>query len=207
MTRSRRRRLFLRLFFAGILATATLLAAAYGGTALVVDVPLAEPDAILVLGSHEWERLPAAADLARQSPSALLFMSQPRSVTIHNCHDCAHRADRLIAAGVAPARIVMLPDKVSNTRDEAAAARAECARRGIRRLLVVTSPYHTRRAWRIFRREFTGAPVTLGVAAARDYSPARPGGWWKAAYDRAYVRYEWAAIVYDVVRPRGTKVS
>ena len=207
MTRSRRRRLFPRLFFAGILATATLLAAAYGGTALVVNVPLAEPDAILVLGSHEWERLPAAAELARHSPSALLFLTQPRSVSIHNCHDCGHRTDRLIAAGVAPARIVMLPDKVSNTRDEASAARNECQRRGIQRLLIVTSPYHTRRAWRIFTRAFTGTPVTLGVASARDYSPARPGDWWKAAYDRAYVRYEWAAIVYDVVRPRRTKVS
>jgi uncharacterized SAM-binding protein YcdF (DUF218 family) len=207
MKRAGRRRRFAEAVFVGIVVVCTLLAGAYGGTALVVDVPLAEPDAILVLGSHEWERLPAAAERARHSPSALLLLTQPRNPTIHNCHDCAHRADRLIADGVAASRIVMLPDLVSNTRDEAAAARAECERRGIRRLLIVTSPYHTRRAWRIFTGAFTGTPVTLGVASARDYSPARPGRWWKAAYDRAYVRYEWAAIVYDVVRSRRTKVS
>ena len=199
MKRSGRRRRA-RAAFMGILVTFTVLAAAYGGTALVVDVPLAEPDAILVLGSHEWERLPAAAQRARQSPAALLLITQPRNPTIYNCHDCEHRAERLIAAGVAASRIVMLSDRVSNTRDEAAATRAECERRGIRRLLIVTSPYHTRRAWRIFNRAFTGAPVTLGVASARDYSPARPGRWWRAAYDRAYVRYEWAAIIYDWLR-------
>ena len=170
------------------------------GTALVTTVPLTAPDAIITLGSHEWERLPAAAQYARESPAALVFLTQPRVATIYNCHDCSHRAETLAADGIAAPRIVTIGERVSNTRDEAAVARAECERRGIRRLLVVTSPYHTRRAWRIFQRAFAGSNVTLGIEPALQHSPARPPRWWAAPYDRAYVRYEWAAMVYDWVK-------
>ena len=159
---------------------------------------MAAPQAIISLGSHEWERLPAAAELARTSGTALVFLTQPRIPSVHNCHDCGHRAHRLVAAGVQPRRIVLLPLRVSNTRDEAAAARAECERRGLTRLLIVTSPYHTRRAWRVFERGFAGSHIALGIVPSA-YSPARPGEWWKAPYDRAYVRYEYAAIAYDVL--------
>jgi uncharacterized SAM-binding protein YcdF (DUF218 family) len=171
------------------------------GTALVIEVPLEHPEAIIALGSHEWERLPAAAQQAHQNPNALVFLTQPRVATVHNCHDCAHRADRLVAAGIPARRIVMLPYRVSNTRDEAIAARDECVRRGIQRLLVVTSPYHTRRVQGVFGRIFAGTGATVGVMAARAYSPAQPERWWMRAYDRAYVRYEWGAILYRSIWP------
>ena len=171
------------------------------GEALVVTVPLEKPQAIIALGSHEWERLPAAAAEAHRTPQALVFITQPKVPTVHNCHDCANRVERLVAAGIDRARIVTLPETVSNTRDEAAAALAECARRDVHRLLVVTSPYHTRRARRIFDRAFAGHEIQLGVVGAGNHSPARPESWWKAPYDRAYVRYEWTALAYDVIRP------
>lgn len=169
------------------------------GTALVASHPITSPDAIVTLGSHEWERLPAAADLAAATPSALVLLTQPKNPTEHNCHDCAARAARLVAAGVAAARIVTLSATVSNTREEAAAARAECERRRLRRLVVVTSPYHTRRAWFAFRQAFAGSGVMLGMVPTV-YSPAQPARWWRAPYDRAYVRYEWAAIAYHHAR-------
>ena len=165
------------------------------GTALVVAVPLEHPEAILVLGSHEWERLPAAVEIARANPSALVFLTIPRVTTKYNCHDCEARPARLLAAGVSAERIVKLPDRVTNTRDEAAAARAECARRNVRRLVVVTSPYHSRRARHTFENAFEGTGVSLGFVPSAA-SPARPERWWAAAYDRAYVRYEWAAVTY-----------
>ena len=187
-----------KLAAAGILALA-VYALLHAGTGLVVRAPLETPDAILVLGSHEWERLPEAADAARRAPHALVFLTLPRSPNLYNCHDCERRPARLVAAGVSRQRIVELPEKVSNTRDEAAAARGECQRRGVRSLLIVTSPYHTRRALATFRRAFDGSGIAVGVLPS-GASPARPARWWLAAYDRAYVRYEWAAIIYYRLR-------
>ena len=175
------------------------MAASHAGTALVVSVPLDDPQAIVSLGSHEWERLPAAAALAKAHPKALVFLTVPKVATKYNCHDCEGRAARLVAAGVPTAQIVMLPFRVSNTRDEAVAARAECTQRGLQRLLVVTSPYHTRRTRDTFADVFAGSDVSIGVVPS-SASPARPEQWWKAPYDRAYVRYEWAAIAYHAVK-------
>ncbi len=189
---SQRRR---ALALVSILLCATVLLARSAGTALITEVPLADPDAILVLGSHEWERLPTAAALARADSEALIFLSVPKTPTIYNCHDCEGRPRRLMAAGVAADRIVLLPQKVANTREEAASARLECERRQLRRLLVVTSPYHTRRAWATFQQAFAGSGIAVGIIPS-NASPARPQRWWETPYDRAYVRYEWAGIVY-----------
>ena len=60
-----------------------------------------QPDAIVSLASHEWERLPEAAALARRAPKAIVVLSQPINLNAFNCHDCEHRVDRLVAAGVA----------------------------------------------------------------------------------------------------------
>jgi uncharacterized SAM-binding protein YcdF (DUF218 family) len=199
MRRRRPRARALRLGCLALLVLCTGAVLTHAGSSLVVAAPMEAPDAILVLASHEWERLPDAASLAARYPSARVFLTVPTVVTKYNCPDCEARARRLIAAGVAAGRIVQLPQRVRNTRDEARAARAECLRLNVRRLLIVTSPYHTRRALATFQRAFEGTPVTLGIVPA-SASPARPARWWANAYDRAYVRYEWAAIVYHAIR-------
>ncbi len=86
------------------------------------ESPLPAPDAILVLGSHEVERLPEAVRLARQWPGATVLLTEPVVVTPYNCQDCAHRARTLVANGVAPGRIVVLAPRVRNTYDEVSAA-------------------------------------------------------------------------------------
>jgi len=190
----------------GLLAAGVLLVVAFAvvaphaGTALVVSAPVPSPDAIVSLASHEWERLPAAAALARRYPHALVVLTLPQSVNGYNCYDCAHRAERLEHDGVEAGRIRVVPLAQSSTYGEAEAARALVSEHHLRSVLVVTSPYHTRRSLATFRKAFGGAGVSIGVEPATETSPARPERWWAAAYDRAYVRYEWAAILYNWLR-------
>ena len=171
-------------------------AAAYAGSALIVLRPLARPDAIVSLASHEWERLPLVARLAAEHPDAAVLLTVPKTVTPHNCHDCAHRVDRLRHLGVAAERVRQVSITAEGTYGEALAALAFARDAGIRHLLVATSPYHTRRALAVFRTVFDGTGIAVGVEPATASSPARPSWWWLAPYDRAYVAYEWAAIAY-----------
>jgi uncharacterized SAM-binding protein YcdF (DUF218 family) len=188
-----------RLRLPAALATAfVLLTAALGpraGSALLVSAPLVSPDAIVSLASHEWERLPAAAALAARYPEALVVLTEPQHVTAVNCHDCYHRADRLVAAGVEASRIRIISLTAGGTYGEAIAIRAFLADRQLTRALIVTSPYHTRRSLATFRAVLPPG-VAVGMASAGATSPARPERWWADPYDRAYVRYEWAAIAY-----------
>jgi uncharacterized SAM-binding protein YcdF (DUF218 family) len=170
------------------------------GTALVSQRDLPDPDAILMLASHEWERLPVTADLAQRHPDSVVLLSQPVRPTPENCHLCGERPGWLAALGVERSRIDVMPRRVVNTYDEALAAREYMAARHLRSLLVVTSPYHTRRALATFLTVFGGGGTAIGIRPASETSPARPDRWWAAPYDRAYVRYEWAAIVWYALR-------
>ena len=191
-SRINRRRLIAACALAAALAIASWSFFA-AGAALVVFRPLAQPDAIVILASHEWERLPAGAALAREHPSAAVLLTEPLVVTDSNCHRCAERTRWLIEYGLTPERIHTLPKRVDNTHDEALAARSYAEQHAIRRLAIVTSPYHTRRALATFRDAFNGLPTEVGIYPACSSSPAQPNTWWASPYDRAYVAYEWAA--------------
>jgi uncharacterized SAM-binding protein YcdF (DUF218 family) len=178
---------------AGVSTLAVLVAVlGLAGTTLVVSRPVPAPDAVVVLASHEWERLPAALALLESSPKSRVLLTTPRLVSEHRCFDCAGRVGWLGRAGVDPKRIVRLADVVDNTYGEALAVRRYALGHGLRTVLIVTSPYHTRRAVRTFDTVFAATGVAIGVAPAR--SVARPAWWWVHAYDRRYVGYEWAAL-------------
>jgi uncharacterized SAM-binding protein YcdF (DUF218 family) len=184
---------------AALLCVLGIWAARDAGTALVAHVELERPDAIVSLASHEWERLPATAALARKNPWAQVLLTAPMSVNEFNCHDCYHRIDRLVAAGVEEDRIVILPRRVFRTRDEAEAVREWAGSHGLRSVMVVTSAYHTRRALDTFRNMLAGTGIAVGVYPA-GLSDVEPGRWWRHKYDRWYVGYEWRARVYYLIR-------
>jgi uncharacterized SAM-binding protein YcdF (DUF218 family) len=179
-----------------VLAVLVVLVALAAGPVLVVRLPLAHADAIVALASHEWERLPLAARLAKDQPQAIVLLTVPELVTPYNCHDCTNRIDRLRHLGVDRARVRELQLTAPGTYGEALAVRAFVEKMDIRSLVVATSPYHTRRALAVFRQVFHGTGIEVGVEPASTTSPARPVWWWTAGYDRAYVAYEWAAIAY-----------
>jgi uncharacterized SAM-binding protein YcdF (DUF218 family) len=104
--------------------------------------------------------------------------------------------DHLVALGVDRERVRVLKLTSDGTHGEALAVRALVRTDPVRRLLIVTSPYHTRRAVAVFRDVLEGSGVTVGVVEASAHAPASPDTWWWHADDRSYVPYEWAALVY-----------
>ena len=169
---------------------------ARAGPALVVRVPVEDPDVIVSLASHEWERLPTTGRLAAQNSSAMVLLTEPAEVTEFNCHDCGNRVHRLGLLGVPAARVRHVVLTGPGTYGEAVAALGYAREAGLRRLVIVTSPYHTRRSLGVFRKVFEGTDVQIGVEPALADSVALPERWWWGGYDRSYVAYEWAALVY-----------
>ena len=186
----------------GCLLVVTGIAAHNAGTWLVVSRPLERPEAIISLASHEWERLPATARLASATPSAVVLLTLPQPATPFNCHDCSGRLARLRRLGVASDRVRIVPITGRGTYGEALATLAFLRHTHVRRLVIVTTPYHTRRALATFQSVFDGSGVEIGIHPATASSPARPERWWASPYDRAYVAYEWAATLYYGFRYR-----
>ena len=189
-----------RLIVGVAFVVATLVVLRAGGTALIVNKEIDRPDLIVSLASHEWERLPAAAEAAGRYPQASVILTLPPVVTRHRCHGCPFRAEFLVSLRVERERIRIVPVAESNTRGEARAVAAFMRAHGFHRVLVVTSAYHTRRALATFEHAMQADQAIVGVIAAGAKTWAAPERWWSRPYDRWYVTYEWTALTRDLMR-------
>jgi uncharacterized SAM-binding protein YcdF (DUF218 family) len=148
----------------------------------VVDDQPARADAILVLGDDNFagERAAKAAELYRANWAPTVVAS---GRLLRPYAGIAELIDRdLQARSVPQTAIVRFPQRAENTREEAQALRDLVTSRGWRRVLLVTSNYHTRRARYIFSKVFP-PQVTVLTVSARD-SDYDPDAWWESRQGR-----------------------
>jgi uncharacterized SAM-binding protein YcdF (DUF218 family) len=181
---SRGIKIFLALFGAALIwiSTAPLLA-----TSLITQRPISDPDAILVLsGSAVYtERIEKAIDLYRQgvAPKVIITNDGVRAGWLRsekkNLPFVELERRMLIDNGVPPEDIIELPGVVSGTSDEANTMAEMAGPLGVRRLLVVTSAYHTRRALRTFDKIVAPNGVAVGIDHPKTgLQTPRPETWW-----------------------------
>ena len=173
---------------------------------LIVHAPQAErADAIVMLSGSEVyrERAEYAAQLfkAGRAPRVVLTndaepggWSQARGRTVM----FVERAQGVLQdKGVPQAAIEIVPGSVTSTYDEASALREYARTRGWHTLVVVTSSYHSRRAWWTLRRVFAGSDIAVGLATVPTgaQSPS-PWTWWLHAAGWHMVAGEYVKLVY-----------
>jgi vancomycin permeability regulator SanA len=149
----------------------------FAGNFWVVDESPETSDAIVILSDDDYDAVRAsrAADLFKASWAPRIvasgrFLRPYASIAELMQHDLNDR-------GVPESAVVRLPNRARNTLEEAGAVSTLLTSRGWKKILVVTSNYHTRRARFIYERVL--APGTqLRVVAAPD--PAYdPNSWWR----------------------------
>ena len=147
------------------------------GSFWVVDEAPQASDAIVILGDDNYygERAARAAELFKEGLAPRIIASgrylRPyASIAELEEHD-------LTDDGVPAGSIARLAHHAENTRDEAIEISRLIAARGWKRILLVTSNYHTRRSRYICARAFPPDTI-LRVVAARD-SDYNPHNWWR----------------------------
>lgn len=128
---------------------------------LVVSVPMEQADALIVLGGEPQARPTEAARLYRSGVAPKVFVT--------GIGDCARNRQILIAEGVPPSAITV-ESKATTTFANATLLKPLLEAAHVRRALIVTSPFHTRRALGTFRKVMPG--ITFGVTETSI-------GWWK----------------------------
>lgn len=144
---------------------------------LVVEDTLQPSDAIVVLGDDNYESSRAARGAGlfaeRWAPKVV---ASGRYLRAYATTSELIRKD-LMNRGVPQASIIVLAAQTSNTREEAIAVRELMRRNRWRRIIVVTSNYHTRRARFTYRRVLDPADeVRVAPAADPAFDPQR---WWQ----------------------------
>jgi uncharacterized SAM-binding protein YcdF (DUF218 family) len=155
---------------------------------LIVRAPLADADALVVLAagaSAYTERLYHAVELFRSGRGTRVLLTDDGqrgywSRELQRNPTSVERAATLLErAGVPRDRIEVLPGTVDGTIDEAREVKRHASASGVRSLIVVTSPYHSRRAVWTFRHVLRGDHVVVGSdpAPLTSTTPA-PASWW-----------------------------
>ena len=190
--------LFLLIVFIAVAIGATV-GLSYAADWLSVSDRSQKADAILVLGGG-YSRPFQAADLYRQGLARKIYVSVPlredqfrlldeAGITFPREEDVVRQV--LLKKGVPAGAIEYLGKDLISTAAEAQAARALFAK-GAPRLLVVTSPYHLRRARMTFSDALPAADIRV---IATSYDPF-PQVWWKDQNAARNVLLELAKISF-----------
>jgi uncharacterized SAM-binding protein YcdF (DUF218 family) len=132
-----------------------------------VDDP-APADAIVLLMGGWFTRPLRAAELYRDGLAPTVLLSATEPIPYPDLCESALNRKVLIHAGVPSDRIAILPRETTSTREEALQVRDYVSGRPIRRVIVVTTAFHTARARWIFRKVLRGTGVEVRTAAAED---------------------------------------
>jgi uncharacterized SAM-binding protein YcdF (DUF218 family) len=176
-----------------------------GARALVVESNLSHADVLVVLsGSANYlERSQAAAQIFKSGRVKQIILtndgqqsgwSQPEQ---RNPLFVERARDELQRQGVPAGTIDILPGVVQSTHDEAVLLRKTASERNWQSLLVLTSPYHSRRALWTFRNEFQNSGVALGLTIVRNgHQTPSPWFWWLTPNGWRMVAGEYAKWIY-----------
>ena len=170
----------------------------FAGTFLVRQDPLEKSELIFVLAGARVERWLEAVDLYNEGWAPRIVLSpgivEPAEATLRERGVLYPREgdmarDAAIALGVPADAVSVLADSVDNTAEEAAALRRLPTTATVRRFIVVTSGYHTRRAGVAFRRQFSNLPIQVIMRASR-HEHTHPARWWRSRRDLRFVLFE-----------------
>jgi uncharacterized SAM-binding protein YcdF (DUF218 family) len=187
------------------LAVCAILAVALAAAAcpraahfLIIDEPIQPADAIVVLAGARIERWLEAVELYREGMAQAIVLSpgiiEPAELRlpamgIRFPSETDLVKDAMVQAGIPSSVITIFPETVDNTAHEAVFAHRAALQHGWKRLIIVTSKYHTRRARFAFEREMEASGIDVQVRGSR-YDEAQPDGWWKSRRDFRFVTWE-----------------
>ncbi len=174
---------------------------------LIIEKPLEKADAILVLGgSHTYiERTQKAAELFKKGVSRKIYLTDDGEQSGWSKAEQRNPAfvelarKSLIAQGVPAENIEILQPQVTGTIYEARILSEKAKSANLKSLLIVTSAYHTRRAFSTFQRIFTenNQLTELGIAAPpTGIQTPPPYRWW-------FSRFGWQIVAGEYVKSFG----
>jgi len=192
-------RYFAALFILVLFGGALLLGRGIGHW-LVREDPLSSADVIVVLSGSMPYRAEEAGKIFRMDHTPEMWVSRPESpaaelgrLGVRFVGEEEYNREVLIHLGVPEGAVHILPDPIVNTEQEVEEIASEMRRTGKTRVIIVTSPEHTRRV-RTLWKKLVGNNLHAIVHAAFE-DPFDADHWWRNTHDVLAVAREMLGLM------------
>jgi len=163
------------------------------GNLLVKAGPPQKADLIVVLaGDGFGRRILTAAELVKDGWAPQALISGPNGH--YGNYECDLAIPFAVRAGYPEAYFIHLEHHARSTTEEARVVVAKLREMGVKRVILLTSNYHTRRAGAIFRRAAPDLDFIV-VAAPDEYF--KPDSWWRNREASKTFLLEWMKTVAE----------
>jgi uncharacterized SAM-binding protein YcdF (DUF218 family) len=172
---------------------------------LIVKAGIPSPDAIVILsGSSTYvERAGKAAQLYRDGRAPKILLTDDGLIggwdhrEERNPHYYEMTAKRLQQQGVPEDRIQVIPGLALGTYEESVLIRDYASAHNLKRILIVTSAYHSRRALWSIRRACEGSGIEVGIESSPPgWQTPTPWLWWAHRWGWKVVGGEYVKMIY-----------
>jgi uncharacterized SAM-binding protein YcdF (DUF218 family) len=194
---SKRRRLVLLAVI--ILVIVVIISAREAGRWLVRGDEPAKADVIVVLSGGMPYRAESAAKVFHLGYAPEIWVSKPaspagdlQSFGIHFVGEEVYNREILVHLGVPESAVHIFPEEIVDTEEEVAEIQREMRRTGKQKVIIVTSPQHTRRVRALWWRLAGGQLQLLVYAAGED--PFDADHWWRNTRDALAVVREYLGL-------------
>ncbi len=171
------------------------------GTWLVKEKVPPHADALVLLMGNFTDRVLQTADLYGSGIADRVIIAEEsmggyQGLTDRGVKIISHTSQAvssLVALGVPADSIIVIPGDARSTFDEAVIVRNYLSgNREIDTIVLVSSPYHLRRASMLFEKAFrvAGLPVFTGTSGSGNYTGFNTDRWWRSKEDIQHVLTE-----------------
>ncbi len=178
------------------------------GGYLIVRSPVKQADLIVCFMGAPIERGLEAAELFTKGFAPHIFLAreklpdgqdvlQKRGVGYPENRDLLKNLFQDL--GVPGAAMITSDNFVRNTFEEAGEVGDLVRRKGYHSIIVVTSPFHTRRTWMVLKNVLKKDDVEI-IMAPSHYSKFRPNDWWKTEEYIKDVACEYQKLLYYFIK-------
>jgi len=172
------------------------------GTALSASDPLQPADAIVVINGRIPYRAMKGAELYERhlAPEVWLTVGnrnaaevEMEKIDVHPIQEHVYSQQVLEKLGVPTKVIHVLPARNRNTADEMRTIASYAKHHGTKRVILVTSSYHSRRVRSLWHQ--LAGDSTQAIVQYTDQEPFNAGRWWMDTADAWTVSREWFGLL------------
>lgn len=163
------------------------------GNFLIEDGPPQKADIIVVLaGDGFGNRILKAAELVQEGYAPKILVDGPNG--LYGLYECDLAIPFAVKAGYPESYFMHFEITSHSTEEEARMVAAKLRSMGVKRLIVVTSNFHTRRAGKIFHRVAPELQVFMVGAKDENFTPDH---WWQNREARKTFLLEWTKTISE----------